>query len=158
MIGRVGTRRLIRTFGAPRRITTRAHSRAAKDLVVRRQRSIAVRIEADDDLALGTLRLKYTQGVRRRRAFHVLEGEIPLLSASPRAREWESRAFIALAPLLQEAGDLVVYRAVVTDHVPAPSRSSRTRTSPNSWHPAGWRHSASRSIPTRIATRSASRW
>ncbi len=117
--GRAGTRRLIgitvRADDAPRvRIVA-----PAQDLIVPdARRSLAITVEADDDLALGTLRLRYTKVSGSGERFTFSEGEVPLAVARAKPESWSARATLALEPLLQEPGDLVVYRAVATDKRP----------------------------------------
>ncbi len=117
--GRSGTRRLIgvtiRTDAAPRvRIVA-----PARDLILEdARRTLQVGIEADDDLALGTLRLRYTKVSGSGERFTFSEGEVPVNIARTKPTEWTARAALALEPLLQEPGDLVVYRAVASDRRP----------------------------------------
>ncbi len=117
--GRAGPRRLIgvsvRSDEAPRvRIVA-----PARDLIVPdAKRTLDIGIEADDDLALGSLRLRYTKVSGSGERFTFSEGEVPVSIVRARPVEWTARAALALAPLLQEPGDLVVYRAVATDSRP----------------------------------------
>lgn len=117
--GRTGTRRLVgitvRTDAAPRvRIVE-----PARDLIVPdANRTLAIGVEADDDLALGTLRLRYTKVSGSGERFTFSEGEVPLAIARSKPESWTARASLALEPLLTEPGDLVVYRAVATDTRP----------------------------------------
>ena len=46
---------------------------------------------------------------------------MPVATTRTNATQWSARAALALAPLLQEPGDLVVYRAVATDTRPGSS-------------------------------------
>ena len=117
--GRSGPRRLIgmsiQTDEAPRvRIVA-----PARDLIVPdANRTLDVRLEADDDLAIATLRLRYTKVSGSGERFTFSEGEVPIAIARANAAQWSGRASLALGPLLQEPGDLVVYRAVATDSRP----------------------------------------
>jgi hypothetical protein len=117
--GRSGTRKLIgltvRSDAAPR---VRIVSPARDMIVPDAKRSIPIGVQADDDLALGTLRLRYTKVAGSGERFTFSEGEIPLSVARATPAEWTARATLALEPLLQEPGDLVVYRAVATDTRP----------------------------------------
>jgi hypothetical protein len=114
-----GERRLIgltvRTDDAPR---VRIVAPATDLLVPDANRTLSVRVQADDDLAIGTLRVKYTKVAGSGERFTFSEGELPVQIARTSGRSWTGRAELALAPLLQEPGDLVVYRAVVTDSRP----------------------------------------
>ncbi|MBL0173380.1 MAG: hypothetical protein IPP90_22360 [Gemmatimonadaceae bacterium] len=117
--GRVGPRRLIgvtvRTDEAPRvRIVAPARDMIIPDA----RRTLDVRLEADDDLAVGTLRLRYTKVSGSGERYSFSEGEVPVAIGRTKATQWSARAALALEPLLQEPGDLVVYRAVATDRRP----------------------------------------
>ncbi len=117
--GRVGERRLVvitaRADESPRvRILA-----PAKDLVVPdAKQTLDIKFEADDDLALSTLKLKYTKVSGAGERFTFSEGEVPVALTKASPSEWSARAQLALAPLLTEEGDLVVYRAVATDNRP----------------------------------------
>lgn len=117
--GRTGTRKLIgltvRSDAAPR---VRIVSPARDMIVPDAKRSIPIGVQADDDLALGTLRLRYTKVAGSGERFTFSEGEIPLAVTRASPADWTARATLALEPLLQEPGDLVVYRAVATDTRP----------------------------------------
>ena len=117
--GRAGPRRLIglsvRADQSPRvRIAA-----PARDLIVPdAKRTLDVRLEADDDLALGSLRLRYTKVSGSGERYTFSDGEVPVAVARTSSTQWTARASLALEPLLQEPGDLVVYRAVATDTRP----------------------------------------
>lgn len=117
--GRVGTRHLVtitvRTDELPRvRIVD-----PTKDLIVAdARRTLAVRIDANDDLAIASLRLRYTRVSGSGERFTFDEGEIPVTVVRTSRNQWAARATLALESLLKEAGDLVVYRAVVSDTRP----------------------------------------
>jgi hypothetical protein len=95
--GRAGPRRLIgvslRSDEAPRvRIVA-----PARDLIVPdAKRTLDIGIEADDDLALGSLRLRYTKVSGSGERFTFSEGEVPVSIVRARPVEWTARA--ALAP------------------------------------------------------------
>jgi len=91
----------------------------AKDLIVpSADRSLDVRIEANDDVALGTLQLRYTKVSGSGERFTFSEGTIPVQVTRMSPTQWTARATLALAPLLQEPGDVVVYRALASDTRP----------------------------------------
>lgn len=91
----------------------------ARDLIVPdANRAIDIRIHADDDFAIGSLKLKYTKVSGSGERFTFSEGEAAVNITRTSATQWSARATLALAPLLKEAGDLVVYRAVATDTRP----------------------------------------
>lgn len=81
-------------------------------------RSLNVAVEADDDLALGTLRLKYTRVSGSGERFTFTEGEVPLQTSRTNQSNWKSGANWNLATLQLEPGDMVVYRALATDKRP----------------------------------------
>jgi hypothetical protein len=114
-----GARRLValsmRRDGAPVvRITA-----PGKDLIVpSADRTLDVRIDASDDLALGTLQLHYTKVSGSGERFTFSEGTLPVQITRGSASEWKARGALALATLLQEPGDVVVYRARATDTRP----------------------------------------
>ncbi len=80
--------------------------------------SLAIAITADDDIALGSLRLRYTKVSGSGERFTFDEGEIPVRVTRVSARQWMGQAQWSLSPLSLEPGDLVVYRAVTTDNRP----------------------------------------
>ncbi|MEJ7811702.1 MAG: DUF4175 family protein [Gemmatimonadaceae bacterium] len=124
--GRVGTRRLIgltvAADAAPRvRLTA-----PGRDLLLPDARhTIELGVEADDDIGLASLRLRYTKVSGAGERFTFAEGQVPLEIARAGARRWTARARWRLDGLGLEPGDMVVYRAVATDARPgsAPSES-----------------------------------
>ena len=117
--GRVGVRRLIglsvRSDESPRvRI-----AQPARDIIFPdANHTLDVHIEADDDLGLAALTLRYTKVSGAGERFTFTEGEIPITITRASEERWTARAKLALEPLLTEAGDLVVYRAIATDARP----------------------------------------
>jgi hypothetical protein len=98
----------------------------ARDLVLQNaSQSIALMVEADDDLALSTLRLRYTKVSGSGERFTFEEGEVPLQITRRSARAWNARVNWNLSGLALTTGDMVVYRAVAADRRPgaAPSES-----------------------------------
>ena len=117
--GRVGVRRLIglsvRSDESPRvRIAQPARDMIFPDA----NHTLDVHIEADDDLGLAALTLRYTKVSGAGERFTFTEGEIPITITRASGERWTARAKLALEPLLTEAGDLVVYRAIATDARP----------------------------------------
>lgn len=88
-------------------------------------RSLAVSIEADDDLALATLKLKYTKVSGSGERFTFTEGEVPIQPSRTSATNWKAGVNWNLGSLNLEPGDMVVYRSVATDKRPGapPSES-----------------------------------
>jgi hypothetical protein len=116
---RPGAKRLLalsmQRDGAPRvRI-----SAPGKDLVVpSADRTLDVRIDATDDVGLVQLQLHYTKVSGSGERFEFTEGTIPVHLTREALTHWTARAALALKPLLLEPGDLVVYKARVTDSRP----------------------------------------
>ncbi|MDA1082606.1 MAG: hypothetical protein O2973_13230 [Gemmatimonadetes bacterium] len=89
------------------------------------KRAIEVAIEATDDIALFSLRLRYTKVTGSGERFTFVEGEVPLTISRPAARSWKASVRWQLDSLALEPGDMVVYRAVATDARPgAPEAES----------------------------------
>jgi hypothetical protein len=96
------------------RITT-----PAKDLFLRdAHHTIDLAVETSDDIALASLRLRYTKVSGSGERFAFTDGEVPLAVVRTDARTWTARTSWPLDNLGLDAGDLVVYRAVATDHRP----------------------------------------
>jgi hypothetical protein len=91
----------------------------AKDLFLRdAHHTIDLGLETSDDIALASLRLRYTKVSGSGERFTFTDGEVPLAVTRADARTWTARASWPLDNLGLDAGDLVVYRAVATDHRP----------------------------------------
>ena len=75
-------------------------------------------VEATDDLGLRTLQLAYTKVAGVGESFTFTEGEVPLTLTRPDGRQWRGTGTLSLPALTLEVGDMVVYRAVATDHRP----------------------------------------
>ncbi len=103
------------------RITAPGHDLFLKDA----HRTIDLGLEADDDLGLASLRLRYTKVSGSGERFTFAEGELPLTLARTSSRTWKASGTLRLDSLGLNPGDMVVYRAVATDHRPgAPSQES----------------------------------
>jgi hypothetical protein len=116
---RAGTRRLIGLTvlpdAAPQvKITAPGHDLLLPD----GKRSIALSIDAEDDIGLASLKLRYTKVSGSGERFTFTEGEVPLSLSRTDARRWKAAATWKLDPLALDAGDMVVYRAVVADARP----------------------------------------
>ena len=117
--GTTGIRRLIGLAvtidRAPRiRITTPGH-----DLIVADgKRSVAIAIEAEDDLGLASLRLRYTRVKGSGETFSFTDGEVPVTVTKKNDRVWSAHGNWSLHSLDLEPGDLVIYRGVATDARP----------------------------------------
>jgi hypothetical protein len=116
---RAGPRRLValtmQRDGAPAvRITA-----PGKDLIVpTNERTLDVRIDASDDVALTSLQLHYTKVSGSGERFEFTEGTIPVRVTRTDRSHWLAGAALALKGLLVEPGDVVVYRARATDARP----------------------------------------
>ena len=117
--GQPGVRRLI-GFGVtadqpPRvRVTTPGRDLYFADA----NRTIDVAVEADDDLALDSLRLRFTKVAGSGENFTFTDGEAPLAVTRDNDRAWKARGSLKLDTLELAAGDMVVYRGVATDRRP----------------------------------------
>jgi hypothetical protein len=90
-----------------------------KDLLVADgKRALDIAIEAGDDIGLASLKLRYTKVSGSGERFTFKEAEVPIEVAKPSAVAWTSRLRWSLDSLGLESGDMVVYRAVVTDARP----------------------------------------
>jgi hypothetical protein len=122
--GTLGARRLIGLSVTPdapprARITT-----PGRDLFLKDPKStIDLVLDANDDIGLAALRLRYTKvsGSGERCTF--TDGDVPLSIAKRDTKTWTARATWPLATLGLEPGDMVVYRAVATDARPGAAGS-----------------------------------
>ncbi len=84
-----------------------------------------ISVIAQDDIALASLRLRYTKVSGSGERFTFDDGEIPLQITRVSATQWTGTAQWSLLSLQLAPGDLVVYRAVTTDNRPgAPPQES----------------------------------
>jgi DNA-binding transcriptional regulator YdaS (Cro superfamily) len=105
---------MLRDGGPSVRITA-----PGKDLVVPTpDRTLDVRIDATDDVGLGSLELHYTKVSGSGERFEFTEGTVPVRVTRDGRTHWTASAALALKALLVEPGDLVVYRARATDARP----------------------------------------
>ena len=94
-----------------------------KDLFLAKpDRTVAVAIDATDDIGLASLTLAYTKVTGSGENFTFTEGTFPVTIARGPAGvspdRWTATAAMPLSSLALEPGDLLVYRAVVTDRRP----------------------------------------
>jgi hypothetical protein len=80
--------------------------------------SIPVAVAANDDIALSSLRLRYTAVSGSGERFTFVERDVPITVTSTTAQQWSGRGNWRLDSLGLAPGDLVVYRAVATDRRP----------------------------------------
>jgi hypothetical protein len=126
--GTTGVRRLIglsvTADKSPRvRIAT-----PGKDLLLANgEQTIALAIDAEDDLGLATLQLKFTRIAGSGESFTFTEGEVPIQIAKTGDRSWTARGTWPLGALGLQPADMVIYRATATDRRPgAPVAESDT--------------------------------
>ena len=117
--GKIGTRKLIGMSVTPDRaphvrVTAPGHDLLFPD----GDRSLDVAIDADDDLALGTLKLRYTRVSGSGERYTFTEGELPIEITRSSDTKWQARAHWDLRSLNLTGGDMVVYRAAATDRHP----------------------------------------
>ncbi len=124
--GTAGERRLMGLSVTPDRAPAVRVTAPAKDLMVPASpRSLPVVIEADDDLGLASVRLRYTRVSGSGENFTFKEGEVPVEVTRKDDRRWTARADWAIGALQLEPGDMLIYRGVATDRRPgAPTSES----------------------------------
>jgi hypothetical protein len=89
------------------------------------KQQLQVMLEAEDDLALGSLGMKYTRIAGSGESFTFTEGAVNIAVTPAGDRRWQGRAAWSLAPLNLEPGDMVIYRGVASDKRPgAPAAES----------------------------------
>jgi hypothetical protein len=88
-------------------------------------RRLAVTVLAEDDVALTSLRVRFTKVRGNGEQFAFSEGEVPLAITRRSATDWQASGELRLDTLSLEAGDVVVYRAIAADQRPgaAPTES-----------------------------------
>jgi hypothetical protein len=117
--GAAGARRLIGVTVLPDESPRVRITVPGRDLgVPDGNRSIAVTIDARDDIGLATLTMRAVTVSGSGERFTFREQEIPITVQRQDARQWSAKATLALAPLGLEPGDMVVYRAIATDARP----------------------------------------
>ena len=117
--GHAGDRRLIPLTVTPDRVPVVRIVTPGKDLFVNEpRRSLEIGVTADDDLGLASLTLKYTKATGSGENFTFKAGDVPLTLTRTSSKSWTGRVLWQLDPLAMEPGDVIVYRAVATDHRP----------------------------------------
>jgi hypothetical protein len=117
--GRKGPRRLIGltvTADRPPRVRVTAPGRDLFLADVRR--TVPVTIEADDDLGLAQLQLRYTRVSGSGERFAFAEGVLPLQIERTNQKAWRARAELKLETLGLLPGDMLVYRGAARDQRP----------------------------------------
>jgi hypothetical protein len=126
--GRAGVRRLIGLSVTPDRLPRVRLTAPGRDLLVpNANRSLELAVETDDDIALASLRLRYTKVSGSGEQFTFTDGEVPLEITRTNDKTWTATGTWPLGALGLEQGDMVVYRGVATDRRPgAPVAESDT--------------------------------
>jgi len=78
-------------------------------------RTLSLSIEANDDIGLASLTMRFTKVSGSGERFTFVEGQVPLTVAHRDGRTWTARADWPLDSLGLSPGDMVVYRAIATD-------------------------------------------
>jgi hypothetical protein len=117
--GRAGVRRLIGVTATPDAAPRVRVTEPARDLFLPdADRTIDVAIEADDDLALASLTLRFTKVSGSGEQFTFTDGELPLEIVRSGERNWTGRTVLRLDTLGLGPGDVLVYRGVAADRRP----------------------------------------
>jgi hypothetical protein len=117
--GEAGPRRLIGVTVVPDAPPTVRIVAPGHDLLVPDgNRTIAVEIEADDDLGLADVALRYTRVRGFGEQFTFTDGDLPVQITRASDRRWTARARWPLAGLALEPGDLLIYRGFAADRRP----------------------------------------
>ncbi len=120
--GRVGVRRLIGITVTPDDAPRVRVDTPGRDLFFPDgRRTLRLAMDADDDIGLATLRLRYTRVSGADERFTFTEGEVPVTVSRTDARNWKANATWRLDTLKLEPGDLLVYRAIAEDNRPGAS-------------------------------------
>lgn len=106
----------------PPRLTLRAPGRDLFFAAV--PDTLPVVVEAEDDLGLSSLRLRYTAVAGSGERFTFTERDVPIAVAGITARAWRATGTWRLRDLGLEPGDMVVYRAIATDGRPGAAAAS----------------------------------
>ncbi|MEP6765245.1 MAG: hypothetical protein ABJB66_13080 [Gemmatimonadaceae bacterium] len=124
--GKVGTRKLIGLSVTPDRAPHVRITAPGRDMLFPDgNHAIDIAVDADDDLALGTLKLRYTKVSGSGERYTFSEGELPIQITRTNETNWKARVHWDLRSLQLASGDMVVYRAVATDKRPgAPATES----------------------------------
>ena len=114
-----GPRRLIGLVVTPDRPPAVRVVTPGRDLMVPSgPRSLSITIEANDDLGLSSMALRYTKISGSGENFDFKSGEVPVTVSRTSDRAWSARAEWPLAALALEPGDMLVYRGAATDRRP----------------------------------------
>ena len=126
--GETGVRRLIGLAVAPDALPRVRATAPGKDLLIASgQQTVPLALDADDDLALASLELRYTKVAGSGETFTFTDGTVPLAITRTNDRAWTAQTRWRLDELGLEPGDMVIYRGIATDRRPgAPPGESET--------------------------------
>jgi len=117
--GQMGGRRLIGLSVTPDRSPRVKIVAPGKDLfLATAKHALDISVEADDDLALASLTLRYTKVSGSGEKFTFADGEVPVVLTRAGDRTWKARGTLRLDALGLEQGDVVVYRGIASDRRP----------------------------------------
>ena len=117
--GSAGARRLIGLDVQPDRPPVVRVVKPGHDIFVSNDKlRIAIGVEAQDDLALASLKLTYTKVSGAGENLKFAEGELPLRIARANDRSWTADGDLSLAAFGLIPGDMLVYRGVAADKRP----------------------------------------
>jgi hypothetical protein len=117
--GRAGARRLIGVTALLDRAPEVRITEPGKDLFLRAAATkLQVRVQAEDDLGLRSVRLAYTKVAGAGESFTFTEGEAAVTIARTNDRQWTATGVLPLHTMGLDVGDMVVYRGVVLDGRP----------------------------------------
>jgi hypothetical protein len=107
---------LVVTPDQPPRVTLRSPGRDLFFSTV--PGSIPLTLGAEDDVGVGSLRLRYTAVSGSGERFTFVERDVPVTVSAANPLSWTATGTWRLVELGLEPGDLVVYRAIATDRRP----------------------------------------
>ena len=112
-------RRLIGLTVTPDQVPRVRVTAPGKDLFIAdSMRRIPVALDARDDIALTTLKLRYTKVSGSGERFTFVEGELPITIQKTDDRDWRATATLDLGSLKLVQGDMLVYRGAAADGRP----------------------------------------
>jgi hypothetical protein len=118
--GRAGARRLIGVTALPDRAPEVRLTEPGKDMFLRDAATapLSVRLQAEDDIGLRSVKLAYTKVAGAGESFTFTEGEAPVTVTRTNERQWTASGVLPLDTMNLDLGDMVVYRAVALDSRP----------------------------------------
>jgi hypothetical protein len=121
--GHLGARRLIGITALPDRAPEVRITEPGKDLFLRTAATqpLPVRLQAEDDLGLRSIRLAYTKVAGAGESFTFTEGEAPVTITRTNDRQWTAAGALPLDTMSLDVGDMIVYRGIALDRRPGAS-------------------------------------